>query len=321
MRDISKEVVKDACGVKPLSGDNFRSLCDHSFWHNARPYEDSGFRSGDIVFCKIDEVWRLFRSLRRSRKRIVLVTGEGDKPVTQTLWQQKPPHVIAWFGTNCFASGPGAHPLPLGIGNAGDKFTAPWEELQSAANTSTARSGLLYANFSTASNPAVRGPLSQWLTEPGQAWITCHNSASGLGMADYLRQMATHRFALCPPGNGEDTHRMWEALYCGTIPVVRSSPALRTFTSLPLVFVEDFLQLREDFLIQKFPQGVGNAEALSALWTPFWKAKFDENKHIASAAPQLPWSAWLVAWFMEIRRILSIKMSSAGTASEHHSKV
>ena len=35
----------------------------------------------------------------------------------------------------------------------------------------------------------------------------------------FRAEVARHRFALCPPGNGFDTHRVYEALQLGAIPV------------------------------------------------------------------------------------------------------
>lgn len=37
---------------------------------------------------------------------------------------------------------------------------------------------------------------------------------------DYLYELSQHRFCLCIRGNGIDTHRFWEALYLGVIPVI-----------------------------------------------------------------------------------------------------
>jgi hypothetical protein len=37
---------------------------------------------------------------------------------------------------------------------------------------------------------------------------------------EYLNELAQHRFCLCIRGNGIDTHRFWEALYLGVIPVI-----------------------------------------------------------------------------------------------------
>ena len=37
---------------------------------------------------------------------------------------------------------------------------------------------------------------------------------------EYLQELAEHRFCLCIRGNGIDTHRFWESLYLGVIPVI-----------------------------------------------------------------------------------------------------
>jgi hypothetical protein len=37
---------------------------------------------------------------------------------------------------------------------------------------------------------------------------------------EYLRELASNRFCLCIRGNGIDTHRLWESLYLGVIPVI-----------------------------------------------------------------------------------------------------
>lgn len=37
---------------------------------------------------------------------------------------------------------------------------------------------------------------------------------------DYLQELSTYRFCLCLRGNGLDTHRFWECLYLGVIPVI-----------------------------------------------------------------------------------------------------
>jgi hypothetical protein len=46
------------------------------------------------------------------------------------------------------------------------------------------------------------------------------NLSSNKPYIEYLRELATHRFCLCIRGNGLDTHRFWESLYLGVIPVI-----------------------------------------------------------------------------------------------------
>jgi hypothetical protein len=35
-----------------------------------------------------------------------------------------------------------------------------------------------------------------------------------------LRRMVTYKYCICPEGNGVDTHRLWEALYLGVVPIM-----------------------------------------------------------------------------------------------------
>lgn len=281
----------------PINGDAFRALCDHAFWHNAVPAEDATFRHGDVVFCKIDEVWRLFRALRRTRKRIVLVTGEGDKPVTPELWSQKPPHVMHWFGTNMFVDNPSATPLPLGLGNAGDRVTLMWNEIVDSQNPPVPRTKLLYANFGTQSNPEVREPLLEWLQAPQQSWITRETQS---GKSGYLSQLRFHRYVFCPPGNGEDTHRMWEALYCGAIPVVRKSPAMRGFRDLPILFVDDLMSVTPQ-LLESHTMTSTSSEMLDL---SFWRNRIAEAREAVRSQGSVPMREWLQTWIAEGFRVL-----------------
>jgi hypothetical protein len=44
--------------------------------------------------------------------------------------------------------------------------------------------------------------------------------SQGKPYSEYLKELSTYRFCLCLRGNGIDTHRFWECLYLGVIPVI-----------------------------------------------------------------------------------------------------
>ncbi len=292
------------CPMKPVSSGAFRGLCDHVFWCNDAPRENADFRHGDLVFCKIDEVWRLFRALRRTRKRIVLVTGEGDKPVTPELFAQKPPHIHHWFGMNMFAEDPAATPIPLGLGEEGHPATLEGKDIADAAKPSSVRTGLLYANFGTASNPMIREPLRAWLEEPAQQWVTRHDHGGSSGKAAYLEALCSHHFVFCPPGNGEDTHRMWEALYAGAVPVVRDSPAMRNFRDLPILTVPRLDGIREDFLRDKQSDLQTTNASAAKLDALYWSGEFATAQSAAKEKGPVRAAEWVGAWCQEIARVV-----------------
>jgi len=62
--------------------------------------------------------------------------------------------------------------------------------------------------------------------------------------AEYLRGVASSYFCIAPRGNGIDTHRMWEALYLRTIPIVTSSIITEQHTDLPMIVLDDWSAFR-----------------------------------------------------------------------------
>jgi hypothetical protein len=72
----------------------------------------------------------------------------------------------------------------------------------------------------------------------------CYELSSGKPYIEYLRELAEHRFCLCIRGNGVDTHRFWESLYLGVIPVIinnnitRCENFIKYLQDLDIPFVE-----------------------------------------------------------------------------------
>jgi hypothetical protein len=78
----------------------------------------------------------------------------------------------------------------------------------------------------------------------------------------YLRDLASSYFCIAPRGNGIDTHRVWEALYLRTVPVVTRSILTDQHPYLPLVVLDDWSQFdRVDF-------SRGLYEQLTTDWDP-----------------------------------------------------
>ena len=47
--------------------------------------------------------------------------------------------------------------------------------------------------------------------------------------------MSKHNFVLAPWGNGIDTHRFWEILYSGSIPVTKKHIIYDSFQNIPRI--------------------------------------------------------------------------------------
>jgi hypothetical protein len=72
-------------------------------------------------------------------------------------------------------------------------------------------------------------------------------------MCDFLageafsKKMSSHFFTFCPQGNGYDSYRLWEALACGTVPILLKTPftdsLLRQHPQLPLIILKNYTDL------------------------------------------------------------------------------
>lgn len=95
-----------------------------------------------------------------------------------------------------------------------------------------------------------------------------------LSTKDYFTLTRKYRFILALEGNGFENHRIWEALYQNSFPVLLRSEWALTLSelNLPIMYINsvsevtstslnDFLSKHKDFLASKH----------EALWIPYWK--------------------------------------------------
>ncbi len=106
--------------------------------------------------------------------------------------------------------------LPIGIANSmwehGD-ISALYEVINKVATLNKSKN--LYVNINS-NTFYYRKTILDALNLSCNYNITIHSKS----FKEYLHDLADHRFCLCVRGNGLDTHRFWESLYLGVIPVI-----------------------------------------------------------------------------------------------------
>jgi hypothetical protein len=68
--------------------------------------------------------------------------------------------------------------------------------------------------------------------------------------SENIERLSQYRFCICPEGNGVDTHRLWEALYLKTVPVVIKSEFTNILqkNNIPLVVLNSWDDFNPDNL-------------------------------------------------------------------------
>jgi hypothetical protein len=204
-------------------------------------------RTSSIDYYKRDF---LFRSGRWREKGVgpvaqlvspghTLVIGHSDLPTRTTdvlrirlLGKYQRIYASNLMGPLRDASGLGVNPIPLGLSNPTNEsplhpvygkhslLSEAWDFPKGVDRQS--REPQIYANFSVSTSPSHRGRLADYLKGiPHVRWGESVPTISG--RLKYLRDIRECGLVICPRGNGMDTHRLWEALYLGAIPVVLRS--------------------------------------------------------------------------------------------------
>lgn len=91
----------------------------------------------------------------------------------------------------------------------------------------------------------------------------------------YAKLVDSFDFIVCPRGNGIDTHRLWESLYRGRIPILIQSEHTQYFKDLdlPLLLLKSFdeiFDLTSNQLIQIATEMEFDPKMVTALQPEFW---------------------------------------------------
>lgn len=226
-------------------------------------FDVSKLTPDSVVFCKFDYLQYLVQYMEHHRCRtpFVLLTGQSDYAITDSVCDAVRSRVpVRWWGCNNESSK--ANGVPLGI--ADDFCTLTLKN----GFEQTKGTRLLYVNHRTETFPMVREPLYPMFAE--KSWATVRTPMEKGKTDTYREELLDHKFILCPRGNGVDTHRMWEALYCGVIPVIKRHLTHRLLEgNLPILFVDDYREVTKDLLDSTYTE-YSNKQWKSEILTVSW---------------------------------------------------
>lgn len=96
--------------------------------------------------------------------------------------------------------------------------------------------------------------------------------------------LSKYKFVLSPPGAGIDCHRTWEALYCGTIPIIIESSINEIYIDLPVLIVPSWDIITKEFLETKYSEILEkikhNKYNMSKLYLKFWTNEINKKRLI-----------------------------------------
>lgn len=204
-------------------------------------------KSNDIIFCNTNLVTELFKDLRKIKniKNLTLITNQTDDEIDKKLFLKKPRSIFNWFSVNVTYEHSNLIPIPLGLSNNYSPKNLRASEFNSITfSKEFNKNKLMYLNFNVNTNTSLRAPLES--IYKNEQWSYYEKNI--LTLEDYSKNLKEFKFVLCPQGNGIDTHRIWEALYSGAIPVVEKHISHKNLEGLPILFLDDLKNISPEKL-------------------------------------------------------------------------
>ena len=209
------------------------------------------------IYCKTDFLLNgAFHHWLRSQnpgKGIVLITGSSDHTIDPSVVARYGGPVAHWFGTNMENTNPKCTCIPIGITSFDPRSTSPsflftfgdlsfWHQLfgddtcftdlWAGAETASKRYKI-YANYNEANHPDRRRITQSFKDLPWVHFKTHEYTFEA--RRDYCKDLRDSEYVLCPRGNGIDTHRFWESLYAGVVPLIEHNRVYEGFAGLPFL--------------------------------------------------------------------------------------
>lgn len=263
-----------------VSGDTFRLMAGTEFLHD-EIREHIGLPR-ELAFCDTDVASqpqfpdRYERWAQESKiNKPVLLIHNGDVLPTELALKQLSNTSSAVFCVNLVREFARVHALPIGLENASRNYNGRLGfYLEGFDPNPRHRVKRVLSSFHEETNEAVRKPVRMLMEESrfgydGFKWK----------LGEYRQALRKTKFVIAPPGNGNDTHRAWEAIYLGAVPVVlKGYLAASLVRALPLLEVEsyeDFVTKGDDELDHLYK--VIRQKDPKVAYFPYWSARVLES--------------------------------------------
>jgi hypothetical protein len=281
-----------------ISGDGFRSLCKHRCEETGCAFSPDNVEKGDCIFIATTNLQTLETTSKfitdfseiidKIRNDFVVITHNGDlsspdgddwHPNEASFYAKHHSQLLSnpklryWFASNCnWHDYPAAKPtklvcIPIGLANRYNtigELPGNYFPLMQKRSHIVPNKRLLVAFAAHVLKPSRQAALAA-LTAP---WIT--NVI--LDRDAWLIAVQEHLFVACPIGHGYDTHRLWEVLLAGSIPVVQTTPLDSMYEHLPVLIVAKWSEIDEAYLEKAYRQLLTRTDLqIDRMFFPFWE--------------------------------------------------
>lgn len=175
---------------------------------------------------------------------------------------------VKWFSVNCDILHENAQSLPIGLeNNEWHKDLNKYQKILTLHQNRQPKHQKITCMFSLKTNPKRKITLYYYQLFSHLGLVS--ESTNGSNFDEYLVNLFNSKFCICPCGNGYDTHRIWEAIYLGAIPVIENEIALSYYKQViePLYMFPLAIANLDHWLCN--PTGLNTND--DKIYTPYWR--------------------------------------------------
>lgn len=229
-------------------------------------------KDNTIIYVKPD-FFKLFKEIVKTvlKNKIILVSGDSDYIIPLDFFESNNdflnfidnPNIIHWFCQNCTEMG---HlkitkiPIGLDYHTMSRPNNLGWGDIKTPIDQEKElievkkigflpfweRKPLCYSNFHFFINSRFGNDRLDAIHNINKNLV--YFEPMKLPRLETWLKQTGYAFVICPHGNGLDTHRVYEALCLGCIPIVRQSNLDELFEGLPVLIVKKWNDVTESLL-------------------------------------------------------------------------
>ena len=279
-----------------ITGEKFKTVADTAYAPVIRQsgdydslmntFDRGCMKNKCIIYTHTMYAYLLFEILRKLDNTFIVVThnsdccveeygtskSDGNGKIIEMRQFDLPENVIKWFSTNVNTNNDRIESIPIGLENSmWFKGLKKKEKMVSQLHYKREYKNLVYMNHNIKTNPEKRLAVYQLLEHI--PWVTVENGKNGSGFNEYIQNIYNHKYVICPEGNGIDTHRFWETLYLGSVPIVKRNINNWFYNNLPILYVNEWEDINEMFLNDMWSNFENNDWDKKELNFSYWKNK------------------------------------------------
>jgi hypothetical protein len=272
----SKGLLKSCVFIPNIQGSTLRN---HGFYDTHKRYKDNVI---SIYVCSSALENFVKDSMNKITYKFVVVTGDSDMEVhvdcffVKTLLNN--PNLIHLYSQNGWGNHDKFTKIPIGIDY--HTFIRPHnppikqEELLTRIKNSSKpfyeRECLCFVNFGGYWGDRI-------IAHKEIPKDLIYEMKVGTPREIIWKLQTRYSFVISPVGQGLDTHRTWEALILGCIPIIRKNPIVEVFKDLPVLMVNKWSDITKELLettIKKFKTKKFNYDKLNR---SYWGTLFNSH--------------------------------------------